>query len=399
MNERPLIAHVLYRLDTGGMERMLVTLINQTSQRYRHAVICLEGYGALRNQIEPGEVVCLALDKKPGKDWRCYFRLWRVLRHLHPALVHTYNIGAIDAAPIARLAGVRRVVHAERGRDAADPRGESRKYRLLRRWLLPFIDRYLAVSSDLQNWLIEKVGIPSSRVVCIPNGIDVAAFAAATAEGSARPLLAPFAPPGTVVIGTVGRLDAVKDQAGLIAAFRILCDALPQQRERLRLVLLGGGSQRAALESQIVRDELSAQVLLLGNRSDVAALLAEFDLFALSSIAEGMPGVLLEAMASGLPVVATDVGGVGEVVATGVTGTLVPASDPKALAMALRDYVLDEGLRTNHGAAGRERAVTRFSLQTMLSAYTELYDGLFDRTHRQRRQVVAATRATEHKEN
>lgn len=397
MNDRPLIAHVLYRLDTGGMEHMLVTLINQTSQRYRHVVVCLEGYGALRDKIEPGDVMCVALGKKSGKDWRCYFRLWRALRNLKPDLVHTYNVGTVDVAPVARLAGVRRVVHAERGRDAADPRGESRKYRLLRRGLLPFIDRYLTVSSDLQNWLIEKVGIPSSRVVCIPNGIDVTAFAATTNGRGARPLLGSFAPPGTVLIGTVGRLDAVKDQAGLIAAFRVLCEALPHERERLRLVLVGGGSQRAALESQIARDGLSAQVRLLGNRDDVATLLAEFDVFALSSIAEGMPGVLLEAMAFGLPVVATDVGGVSEVVVAGVTGTLVAASDPKALAAVLSNYVRDEKLRIQHGSAGRERVATRFSLQSMLSAYTELYDGLLGCTHHH--QVVAASRATKHEES
>lgn len=399
MNDKPLIVHVLYRLDTGGMERMLVTLINRTCQRYHHAVICLEGYGALRDEIEPDDVTCLALDKKPGKDWYCYFRLWRALRNLKPDLVHTYNVGAVDAAPIARLAGVRRVVHAERGRDAVDPRGESRKYRRLRRWLLPFIDRYLAVSRDLQNWLMDKVGIPSSRVVCIPNGIDVAAFTATENERSTRPLLGSFAPPGTVLIGTVGRLDAVKDQAGLIAAFRILCESLPHECERLRLVLLGEGSQRAALESQIASAGLSTQVRLLGNRKDVAPLLAEFDVFALSSIAEGMPGVLLEAMASGLPVVATDVGGVGEVVVAGVTGTLVSANDPKALAGALMDYVLDETLRAKHGAAGHECVVARFSLQTMLSAYMELYDGLLDGQHHQHEQVVEATRTTEHREN
>lgn len=379
MNAQPLIVHVLYRLDTGGMEHMLVTLINQTCQCYRHAVICLEGYGALRDQIEPDDVVCVALAKRPGKDWRCYFRLWRVLRDLRPDLVHTYNIGAVDVAPVARLAGVRRVVHAERGRDAADPRGESRKHQLLRRWLLPFIDRYLAVSMDLQDWLVEKVGIPFSRVACIPNGIDATAFAGTAHERGVRPLLGAFAPAGTVLIGTVGRLDAVKDHAGLIAAFRILCEALPHQREQLRLVLLGGGPQRAALEAQIARGELSTQVRLLGNRSDVAALLAEFDVFALSSIAEGMPGVLLEAMASGLPVVATDVGGVGEVVVAGMTGTLVPAGDPHALAAALRTYVADEQLRRRHGAAGRARVAARFSLHSMVSAYVALYDELLGR--------------------
>jgi len=398
VSDKPLIAHVLYRLDTGGMERMLVTLINQTCQRYRHAVICLEGYGALRDQIEAGDVACLALHKRPGKDWRCYFKLLRVFRDLRPDLVHTYNIGAIDAAPIARLAGVRRVVHAERGRDAADPRGESRKYRLLRRWLLPFVDRYLAVSSDLQNWLIEKVGIPASRVVCIPNGIDIAAFAAATSNRGTRPLLGALAPPGTILIGTVGRLDTVKDHAGLLAAFRCLCEALPQERERLRLVIVGDGAQRAALETQVAHENLSAQVCLVGNRTDVAELLAEFDIFVLSSVAEGMPGVVLEAMASGLPVVATDVGGVREVVVAGVTGTLVAASDPQALAGALANYVLDEGLRTQQGMAGRKCVMTRFRLQTMLDAYTALYDGLLDRTHHQHTQVAATTRITTHKE-
>jgi len=383
VNERPLIAHVLYRLDTGGMERMLVTLINQTCQRYRHAVICLEGYGALRDQIDAEDVACLALDKRPGKDWLCYFKLWGVFRDLKPDLVHTYNIGAIDAAPIARLAGVRSVVHAERGRDAADPCGENRKYRFLRRWLLPFIDRYLAVSSDLHNWLIEKVGIPASRVVCIPNGIDITAFAKTAGNRGTRPLLGSFAPPGTILIGTVGRLDTVKDHAGLIAAFRCLCEALPQERERLRLVVVGDGSQRAALETQVIHENLSAQVWLVGNRTDVAELLAELDVFALSSIAEGMPGVVLEAMASGLPVVATDVGGVREVVVAGVTGTLIAASDPKALAEALADYVLDEGLRATHGTAGRKCVMTKFRLQTMLEAYIALYDGLLNPTHPQ----------------
>ena len=398
MNERPLIAHVLYRLDTGGLEHVLVTLINQTCHRYRHAVICLEGYGLLRDQIEPDDVICLALDKKSGKDWRCYFRLWRVLRNLKPDLVHTYNFGTLDVAPIAKLAGVRHVVHAERGRTAADPRGESRKYRLLRRWLLPFIDRYLPVSRDLQTWLMESVGIPSSRIACIPNGIDVTAFATVGGVSGARPLLGSFAPPGTVLVGTVGRLDAVKDQAGLISAFCNLCDALPGERQHLRLVLVGEGPQRSALESQIARTGLSAQVRLLGNRNDVAALLAEFDVFVLSSVAEGMPGAVLEAMATGLPVVATAVGGVGEVVVAGVTGTLIPARDPKALSAALANYVLDEKLRRQHGEAGRDRVVTRFSLQTMLSAYAELYDGLLKGSHHRHQQVVAAARATTHKE-
>lgn len=375
-DRRPLIAHVLYRLTTGGMERVLVTVINRTGSRYRHAVICLDGYTSYRERIVGPDVACHALHKKPGKDWACYFRLWKALRQLRPDLVHTYNVGALDAAPVAKMAGVRRVVHAERGRSAQDPHGENRKYRVLRRWLSPFIDRYLAVSRDLRDWLTEAVGIDPSKVVYIPNGIDAASFVVASGRKDARPLLGSFAPPGTILIGTVGRLDPVKDQTGLLLAFKLLCEALPDASGRLRLAIVGEGAQRAPLEAQIAEFALGAQVHLFGNRDDVAAILAEFDIFVLSSIAEGMPGVLLEAMAAGLPVVATDVGGVSEVVSNGVTGLLVPAGSPVELSRAVSKYVSDEALRLEHGGAGRRAVEAGFSLDHMVSAYTALYDEL-----------------------
>jgi sugar transferase (PEP-CTERM/EpsH1 system associated) len=373
VNKKPLIAHVLYRLDTGGMEHMLISLINHTLPHYRHAIICLDGYGALRGSLASEGVQCIALHKKPGKDWRCYVRFWRALRHLRPAIVHTYNVGALDMAPVAKLAGVRRVIHAERGRDASDPLGRSRKYRRMRRWLLPFIDRYVTVSADLQNWLMRDVHIPSARITAIPNGIETRLYDAGRSSRTDRRLLRTFAPAGSILIGTVGRLDPVKDQLGLIDAFLQLCQQLPEWRARLRLVLIGEGPQRELLEARIGSHDLSTQVLLLGNRSDVAALLGELDIFVLSSIAEGMPGAILEAMASSLPVVATRVGGVAEVVVDGRTGTLVSPSRPEVLACALRTYVQDEALRKRHGWAGRVRVESQFSLSAMLTGYMALY--------------------------
>ena len=399
MSGKPMIAHVVYRLDTGGMERVLVTVINQTKLRYRHAVICLDGFGALRNQIEDANVPCLALNKRPGKDWRCYFRLWKALRKLKPDLVHSYNFGALDAAPVAKLAGVRRTVHAERGRDARDPHGENRKYRYLRRLLSPFIDRFLTVSRDLQDWLTDRVGIDPSRVEFIANGIDPANYVVASGKNAARPILGDFAPPGTIVIGSVGRLDPVKDQAGLISAFELLRESLPETREFLRLVIVGEGTQRSVLEAKITQLGLSDHVCLLGNRDDVPQILPEFDIFALSSIAEGMPGVLLEAMAAGLPVVATDVGGVSEVVSASMTGLLVTAGNPQALAKALAEYVSDETLRLRHGQAGRERVETGFSLDDMMSAYIALYDELLRGKPTRKKHSDVTTKLTERKEN
>ncbi|TAN02998.1 MAG: TIGR03088 family PEP-CTERM/XrtA system glycosyltransferase [Rhodanobacteraceae bacterium] len=375
MNDKPLIAHVLYRLDTGGMERIALSVINHTRDRYRHAVICLAGYGALRAEIADPSIPCLSLDKRPGKDPGCYFRLWRALRKLKPDLVQTYNIGALDAAPLIRLAGVRHIVHAEHGRDVSDPRGDNPKYLRLRRWMAPLIARFIAVSHDLQLWLIDRAGIRTDKVACIVNGIDVAAFETPRTATRPRALLADFAPPGSVLIGNVARLDKVKDQAGLLAAFKLLCERAGQQTA-CRLVIVGGGPEHAALQSRIEQLGLTQTVRLLGSRGDVAELLAECDVFVLPSIAEGMPVTLLEAMASGLPVVATDVGGVAAVVKNGVTGALVPPGDPSVLADALGAYVVDAALRRRHGEAGHARVAARFSLSAMVSAYVALYDGL-----------------------
>lgn len=384
---KPLIAHVLYRLDTGGMETVLVTVINRTAALYRHAVVCLDNFTDFRERIVDPDVQCLALHKRAGKDVRCYFRLWRALRRLRPALLITYNIGALDAVAVAKLAGVRCVVHAERGRDASDPLGENRRYRRLRRWLAPWINRFVTVSENLRRWLVEQVGIQASKVDCIPNGIDVTRFAMANGTTS-RHLLGTFAPPGTLLIGTVGRLDAVKDQAGLVAAFSMLGEADAAMRARLRLVIIGEGAERPNLQAQIAQLGLEGQVCLLGNREDVPALLQELDIFVLSSIAEGMPGAVLEAMAAALPIVATDVGGVAEVVETGVTGTLVKPGDVPVLASALATYCADPALRHRHGSAGRARVESRFSQDAMIESYVSLYDKLLGCHRRQVRTSV-----------
>lgn len=376
MSAKPLIVHVLHRFETGGMEQIAVSVINGTRDRYRHAVVCLAGFGAMRGRIADSDVPCVSLDRRPGKDWGCYFRLWTTLWRLKPDLVQTYNLGTLDVAPVAWLAGTRQVVHAEHGRNIDDPDGSNRKYRLMRRWLQPFIARFVAVSGDLERWLREDIGIAPAKVACIRNGIDTDRYINVARPGQPRSALGVFAPPDTLLIVNVARLDAVKDQAGLLTAFRMLRDANPAVAARLRLAIVGEGIERPRIEAEIVRQQLGDRVALLGNRHDVPEILAGSEVFVLSSMAEGVPLTVLEGMAAGLPVVATRVGGVGEVVVDGVTGTLVAPSDPAALAGALRRYVVDESLRLQHGRAGRERVEKHFSLPMMLSAYSALYDSL-----------------------
>jgi sugar transferase (PEP-CTERM/EpsH1 system associated) len=372
--QAPLVVHLIYRLDIGGLETLLVDAINRMpAQAYRHAVVCLTDYTEFASRITRPDVELYALHKQPGLGLGVHAKLFKLLRRLRPAILHTYNLGTIEYAFTAALAGVPARVHAEHGRDARDPQGVNRKHNLLRRLLAPFIDRYVPVSSDLQRWLRGVVGVPAAKVQFIGNGVDTQRFCRSVPAADARE---PWADPDAIVIGTVGRLQDVKDHATLIDAFARLRDMLPAERHRLRLVIVGDGPLRSALAERIAGAGLRNCVWLAGARSDVAAAMRSFSLFALSSIAEGTPVTLLEAMATELPVVATHVGGIPELVVDGVTGTLVPAADPDRMARAMLGYVMDSERTRHHGLEGRARVEQYYSIASMLGQYMALYDEL-----------------------
>ena len=176
--------------------------------------------------------------------------------------------------------------------------------------------------------------------------------------------------------GTVGRLETVKDQPNLVRAFIHLMPTVPKAGDRLRLVIVGDGSLRAEIERLLAEAHVQDQVWLAGSRDEVPELLRSLDLFVLPSRAEGISNTILEAMACGLPVVATEVGGNAELVAEGETGQWVPANDPVALAAAIRSYVNDPDRMQAHGAAGRREVEVRFSLEAMVTAYRAVYDAV-----------------------
>lgn len=372
----PLVAHLIYRLDIGGLETLLVDTINRMAPgRYRHAVICLTDYTDFAQRITRPDVALFALHKPPGLALGTHADLFRLLRRLGPSILHTYNLGTMEYAATAWAAGVPVRIHAEHGRDARDPQGVNPKHNMLRRLLLPFIDRYVPVSRDLAGWLEQVVRIPTRKIRLIDNGVDTERFRAARADGvdAAEPEAWQDGS-DAFVIGTVGRLQDVKDQACLIDAFALLRTMLPGAA--LRLVLVGDGPLRAQLQARAAGHGLGDSVWFAGPRSDVAPVMRSFSLFALSSIAEGTPVTLLEAMASELPVVATAVGGIPDLVEQGSFGTLVPAGDPRRLAEAILPYVRDRALARRQGALGRARVEQQYSMQAMLAAYVALYDEL-----------------------
>ena len=375
MSQRPLIVHLTYILDFGGLETLIVETINRMPvDQYRHAIVCLTKFTDFRERITRPGVEVIALDKQPGLGLDTHVKLWKLLRQMKPTILHTYNLATAEYAFTAAMAGVPVRVHAEHGRDAGDPQGKNPKHRLLRRLLSPFIDCYVAVSNDLELWLKRDVGIAEKKVLFIDNGVDTHRFVP-LAPGTLPPPL--FAiPPGCFVIGTVGRIQDVKNHAGLIEAFILLREQLPQRRDSMKLVIVGASPLLPALERQIAAADIGDAVLLPGGRDDIAAVMQTFSLFVMSSIAEGMPVTLLEAMSSGLPVVSTRVGGIPDLVVDNETGALVPAGDPQALAAALAVYVRAPSLARRHGAAARTRIVQKYSIDAMLGSYVALYDRL-----------------------
>lgn len=366
----PLVVHLVYSLGVGGLETLLVDCINRMPA-YRHAVVCLTGYTTFADRIQRADVELYALGKPPGLGLRTHLAFWRLMRRLRPALLHTYNLSALEYAFTATLAGVPARIHAEHGRDASDPHGLNPKHNFLRRRLVPFVDRFIPVSEDLQRWLGDVVRIPAAKTLFIKNGVDTDRYAPGGSAAPDSPWQA-----GDVVIGTVARIQDVKNHRALVDAFARLRADMPALAPRLKLTIVGDGPLLPALRAQVAALGLQDAVWLPGARADIQALLQSFSVFALPSLAEGTPVSMLEAMACGLPVVASRVGGIPEVVDDGVQGLLVPVGDVGALAQALGRYAGDAALRAQHGARARARIEERFSMRAMLAAYGALYDGL-----------------------
>lgn len=376
--QAPLVVHIIYALGAGGLENGLVNLINRTPPgRYRHAIICLTAAQAFAQRITAPGVEIIELHKRDRQDWPMYWRLLKLLRRLRPAIIHTRNLAALDTQVLGPLVPGARQVHGEHGRDIYDLDGSNWKYRQLRRMMRPFIDHYIAVSRDLQQWLKQSIGVREHALTQIYNGVDWQKFTPRSGERPA--LLPPALRPEVdepVVVGTVGRLVEVKDQRSILLSIRDLLQRSPDWRRRLRVVLVGGGPLEAEL-GQLARDcGIDDLVWMTGDRDDIPDLLRMMDVFLLPSLGEGISNTILEAMAAGLPVVATAVGGNPELVEDGVNGRLVPVGNTSALADALLELVEDDGLRHRMGSAALEGVRLRFDWDRAVSEYLGVYDEL-----------------------
>ncbi len=375
-NKPPLIVHIIYALGTGGLENGLVNIINRMPpERYKHVIICLTHATDFAKRITAPDVKVIELHKREGHDLGVYWRLQKLLWQLKPDLVHTRNLAALEMQALTLLLpGVKRV-HGEHGRDIYDLHGQNKKYNRLRKVMSYVIHRYIAVSKDLENWLLTTVNIPREKVEQLYNGVDLTRFIQLD-DSVKTDVLPPELAKDYLIIGTVGRIAAVKDQLTLLKAFDLLVKSGSDISDKLRLVIVGDGPLFAALKEQVHDLGLDEKVWLAGDRKDIPALLRSMDIFVLPSLGEGISNTVLEAMATGLPVIATRVGGNPELVDDQNTGVLVPVGNSEELARVLLDIANDKDKLSAMGAAGLAKVQKQFHWDITVANYLAVYDEL-----------------------
>jgi glycosyltransferase involved in cell wall biosynthesis len=360
------VLHFITELNVGGAERALARLLARLDKdRYALTVACLYGGdGPIADEIRALGIPVVDLGMTSKWRWDALWRLYRLLRRERPTILHTWMFHAnLPGRVLGRLAGVPIVISGER------TMGMERRWRYwLNRLTVPGADRVTCVSQQVADFAVNHIGISKEKVVIIPNGLQVPDAERLLGSRAARTELG--LPVDQAVVGTVARLDPVKRLDVLLQALGSLPDVYA--------VIIGEGPERARLMALCQGLGLTGRVRFPGQQGDVWPWLAAMDVFALSSDWEGMSNALLEAMAAGLPIIATEVGGTPDVVVDGVTGLLVPPGDPTALADALARLVRDPGLRRQMGQAGRERALRHFSLGRTVERTQNLYEQLLD---------------------
>jgi len=364
------VAHVLSSFEQGGQERIAADLARlQRAAGYEVLAISIGPgpEGPLANGLRAAGVPARTVAKRGRVDPSLPLRLASHMRRHHVDVVHTHNPHAlIYGAPAAWLTSAV-AIHSKHG---MNPDAPHRMW--LRRAAASLVDAYVAVTPLLAARALAQRDCKSSRLHVISNGIDVAKFAPNVHERR-RVRRELGIPDDAWVVGTVGRLAPEKDQGLLVDAMA------PLLGQRRRLIIVGDGAERNALRARIANTPGGRYAVMLGKRDDVESLLAAFDAFALSSRTEGLPLVLLEAMAAGLPVVSTAVGGIPDLVMHGVTGLLCSPGDGAGLARELASLSADGLLSRRIADEGRTQVLRRHSLDRMAKEYGLLYERMLRR--------------------
>lgn len=369
--DRPRVTFLITELDPGGAEWALVRIaIGLNADTWDRSVICLGERGGLVETLESAgiPVTCLHAGRvlSPRGLWRATVGLTRELRRQQPAVLQTFLWHANIAGRLAaRRAGIRHVVSGIR---VAEKRG---RWRLrLDRWTEHLVKRHVCVSQAVADFSVIESGLDAGKVVVIPNGVDVETFC------DAQPAdLSQFGiPADATVLLTVGRLDPQKDPLTLVGAV----SQVGSEHSNVHLLIVGHGPMEAEIAQAAESFGIADRVHLAGWQADVAGLMRAADVFVLASRWEGMPNVLLEAGAAGLPVVSTRAEGVSEVIRSDQVGRLVDIGDSAALAIAICEALGNQEQSRTAAERLQQMIADEFTWESVVSRYDELYRSLLE---------------------
>ncbi len=364
------VLHVINRLDMGGTEYGILKVIaGLGNENFEHALCAIRGFDAgLAQERKLENKIFVAAQKDAGFEF-LLFRLRKIMRAYQPHIVHSRNWGAIEAIAAARLAGVPVAIHSEHGYEVDMLEGLPRRRRVLRRALYGMADAVFTVTGDLRSYHAQQAWVAADRIRVLHNGVDTQRFAPRPEKRrKIRQQLG--LPEEGFVVGTVGRMVPIKDHATLLTAAR----ALTGRGMDVHVALAGSGPELARHQQFVASSpQLAGRVSFLGAAQNIPDVLNALDVFVLPSLREGMSNTILEAMASGLTVMVTRVGGNPELVEDDRSGWLFAPGDAADLAARLERLAGDADLRQRMGAAARERAVEHFRLERMVDDYRNLY--------------------------
>ena len=355
------ILHLIESLEFGGAEKVAIDLANAMAERHEVTICCVKQIGDLGGTVD-ARIRVLCLNKREGNDYFVPFRLAQILRDFRIDVLHAHNWGVyLEAALAGLLARTQVAIHTVHG-PYLDyllgwrPRLKRTVRHTLERLFSPRFAKIVTVSDSIQQYIRDEIGIAPSRMLTVHNGIKTQGIPIARKDN------------GEIRCITVGRLAEVKNQTMMIRAFHAA------DCRNAKLYLVGDGPERAKLAALSRELGIEDRVVITGFRQDVSDLLAQSDIFLMSSHYEGISIAVLEAMRAGLPVIGTSVGGMAETVKPD-TGILVAANDVAAMADAIRSLIHSPNLRSDLGAAGQKFLEAEFSIDQMVARYELLYGG------------------------
>jgi len=364
------IIHLITDLSTGGAQTALLRFLSAIDRNlYNPTVVCFDnGNSFIAKEINKLNIPVIDLGMTHKGRIDVFFRFNRLLQNERPVVLHTWLFHAnLIGRLMGRLNKVPIIISSRRNINIG---GKWRE--LLKRLTSGLDDKVIAVCEAVRKAEIESSNVPSEKAVTIHNGIDPIAFISVSDEAALEIRNSFEIPDDALLLGAIGRLHPSKGFNDLISALAYI----KAKTNSVRLIIVGEGELRGSLELQIINHNLSGTIKFAGLRNDIPELMSALDIFVSSSLWEGLPNVVLEAMVAGKPVVATSVGGTPEVVVDGETGLLVPPRNPEALARAIFRLLKNPELGSRMGRAGKERVLKQFSIQRMVTKTQQLYKEL-----------------------